>query len=409
MAVEKKMPNTDYQVFKYILNGGKIHSLFQPIVSLRTGEVLGYEALSRGPVDSSFYRPDYLFEYAHRIGEVWKLDLLCREKAIDNGSRFIGKKKLFINIDPLSIRDPEFQRGFTKQKLKEFQLNCADIVMEITEKTAIKDYAAFNEMLNSYREQGYSVAVDDAGSGYSGLRTVAETRPEYIKIDMELVRNVDKDRLKWELLKSIRTFSFSAGIQLIAEGIETIDECKKLIELEIDYGQGYWLGKPEKQGKAIAESVKHFIIQWNQNRRKIAQYGAFFQVKDIAVQDQTLSVHHSVKDADALFMNNNHRQGVVILKEDRPVGLIMRNKLEYLRIKAENEIGLFLEKKVEEVMDEQPMIIPDFLSVKEASFKAITRKEENKYDYIVITREGDYYGIISIAALLETAAGCSEA
>ncbi|RQD69889.1 MAG: EAL domain-containing protein [Tindallia sp. MSAO_Bac2] len=401
MALENKMPNTDYREFARILNQGKIHTLFQPIASLKNGQILGYEALSRGPEDSRFYRPDFLFEFAHRTGEVWKLDLLCREKAIENGRQFAGKQKLFINIDPLSIRDPDFQRGFTKQKLKQFQLDCSDIVMEITEKTAIEDYAAFNSMLNSYREQGYPIAIDDAGSGYSGLRTVAETRPEYIKIDMELVRNIDKDMLKLELLKSIRAFSSSAGIKLIAEGIETIDECRKLMEVGVDYGQGFWLGKPEREPKNIPEKIISIITRWHQSRDRIDKHHDVLRAKELVRQDEALSVKSTVKEARDLFSNNNHLQGIAVTQDNKPVGLVMRNRFDIQQNNADDPDS-FLNKRICEVMKEQPMIIHDNMPVRELALMAVTRREEDIYDYILVTQEDKYMGIVSIASVLET-------
>ncbi len=403
MESRQKTSLNEHQEFENIIKLEQIETLFQPIVSLRSGRILGYEALSRGPKESRFYRPDRMFEYAHKVGEVWRLDLLCRKKAIEKAKNFVGKNKLFINIDPLSIEDSNFQKGFTKEHLKLFQLDSSDIVMEITEKTAIDDYGIFNRLLNSYRDQGYSIAVDDAGSGYSGLRTLAETRPEYIKIDMELVRNIDKDVLKQELLKSIRTFSYTVGIKIIAEGIETLDEIRKLIELGIDYGQGYWLGKPRRKALGIDPKAAVEICNWNASIEKIQSNEEKIRVKDLLREDEALTSEAIVKDVAEKFARNEHVQGIAIVKDHKPIGLVMRNKFEVKKQLAAN-VEEFLKLGVHTVMDHRPLLIESDLSISEVKSMAVARREERIYDYILAVHQGYYQGIVSVASLLQVMA-----
>ena len=396
----KQIPLTDYEEFMRILKHGEINTLFQPIVSLTSGNILGYEALSRGPEGSRFHRPDHLFDYAHEIQEVWKLDFLCRQKAIENAKPFVGEKKLFINIDPLSMKDSSFQQGFTKEYLKSFQLDTDHIVMEITEKTAIEDYGVFNKLLNSYREQGYSIAVDDAGSGYSGLRTLAETRPEYIKVDMELVRNIDKDVLKQELLKSIRTFSYTAGIEMIAEGIETSGELRKLIELGIDYGQGYRLGRPKNEAMEIEEKAMKEIRLWNERLEKIQSKTEVVTAEDLLRRDDILTTKSTVREVYETFLQDEHLQGIAVVQDEKPVGLVMRNKFE-IKKELSPDLEEFLVGGINTVMDFRPLIVNGGLSVEEIRDMAVARREEKIYDYILVVENGEYQGIISVVSLLQ--------
>lgn len=172
--------------FLKILNSKSIDTYFQPIVSLVNGEIIGYEALTRGPVGSPLYYPDILFECAKRFNKIWEFDLLCRLTAIERAKGIIGDKLLFINIDPDIIKDPEFKKGFTKKYLRRYNISPQNIIFEITEHTAISAYKRFKEIIGNYRTQGYRIAIDDAGDGYSGLRMLSEVRPNFIKIDMEL-------------------------------------------------------------------------------------------------------------------------------------------------------------------------------------------------------------------------------
>ncbi|MBM7561607.1 EAL domain-containing protein [Fusibacter tunisiensis] len=129
------------------------------------------------------------------------------------------------------------------------------IVFEITERTAINDMVSFKEILDNYRSQGYMVAIDDAGAGYSGLKTIHEVRPHFIKIDMDLIRNIDKDSFKQSLIKALIDVASTTNIKIIAEGIETKDELKTLILLGVHAGQGYYLRKPDKSFPILDEDL----------------------------------------------------------------------------------------------------------------------------------------------------------
>jgi len=150
--------------FKSVISTNNISTLFQPIISLTDGTVLGYEALSRGPGDSYYYNPHKLFEAAKNYDMLWDLELVCRTKALENSALKLNGKKLFINIDPNTIQDINFKKGFTKEVLGEYMVEPSDIIFEITENTAIKDFKNLRNILDSYVEQGYNIALDDTGS-----------------------------------------------------------------------------------------------------------------------------------------------------------------------------------------------------------------------------------------------------
>jgi EAL domain-containing protein (putative c-di-GMP-specific phosphodiesterase class I) len=151
---------------------------------------------------------------------------------------------LFINVDPNIINDDRFKKGATLEMLAAQDFDLGNIIFEITEKNSIDDYKNFRKVLDHYTSQGYKIAIDDTGAGYSGLRLLAETRPQFIKIDMDLVRDIDKDALKQALMKAFYEFSVVMNMKIIVEGIETLDELNALIQIGIPYGQGYLLQRP---------------------------------------------------------------------------------------------------------------------------------------------------------------------
>lgn len=242
-----------------IIMNQDIRSVYQPIISLVDGSILGYEALSRGPVDSILELPMELLDEAKKQNRLWEVESMLRKKSIENIDGLKENEKLFLNVDPDIIRDPDFQVGMTKELIKKINLKASSVVFEITEKTEIYDYSSFKKLIGNYKEQNYLIAIDDAGAGYSGLNSIAEIQPHFIKIDMQLIRNIDLDNFRQCIIKSLVMLSTCTNIKLIAEGIETFEELKILIDLGVQYGQGYRIEKPNKIIKPISKHVIEFI------------------------------------------------------------------------------------------------------------------------------------------------------
>lgn len=271
-----KKIDTEDKINKYelkrILHSEEITTVFQPIVSLQNGSIIGYEALSRGPKNSFLKYPDKLFATAEKNNMLWDLEYLCRKKAIEKACSMEINKFLFINVDPLIIKDEKFKKGFTKEFLHQYNISPESIIFEITERTAIEDYPSFKAALNNYVEQGYKIAIDDTGAGYSGLKMLSEVKPHYIKIDMDLIRDIDKDSFKQALIKCFVTLSEVTNMKLIAEGIETYEELITLINMGVYAGQGYFIQRPTENTLEITHAIKTLIIQQNNISNKITAF-----------------------------------------------------------------------------------------------------------------------------------------
>lgn len=150
-----------------ILKEGSINPVYQPIVSLEDGSVFGYEALSRISLTSCTTTIEELFQLASQEKKLWELEKLCRTRALKNAFKKPSHSKLFINVDANVINDPELKSGFTGQKLREYHIDTKDIIIEVTEKSAVNNFETFMASINHYRAQEYKIAIDDYGSGYS--------------------------------------------------------------------------------------------------------------------------------------------------------------------------------------------------------------------------------------------------
>ncbi len=230
---------------RQLIRGEEIHTLFQPMVNLKTREIEGYEALSRGPA-GEFERPDKLFKVAYEVDLVLKLERLCRKKALEGAKGLGSEYLLFINVEPESVADPELRQVTSSSLLAESKLSPERIVLEITERTAIDDFNAFRSTLEYFRALGFKVSVDDAGAGYASLQCIAEVKPDFIKMDMSLVRGIEKDEIRQQLVHAFVRFANKTGVKLVAEGIETAAELKALVDLGVEFGQGYHFAYPSE-------------------------------------------------------------------------------------------------------------------------------------------------------------------
>lgn len=226
-----------------ILDGGQVHTVYQPVVDLAQRQVLGFEALSRVPL-RRFATPDAMFKAAHGSDSLWKLERLCRGRALDGLPAMSDDQVLFLNLEPASIQDPELREGSFVERLADVGLSPDRVVLEITEHTAVEDFGATRLLLQELRRTGYRLAMDDVGSGYAGLQAIAEITPDYIKVDMSLVRNIHAHPIKRELISTIRRFSDATGITLVAEGVESTEELASLREVGVRCAQGFLFARP---------------------------------------------------------------------------------------------------------------------------------------------------------------------
>ena len=211
--------------------GGGPQPVYQPIVELTTSVVVGSEALSRFPTGS----PDAWFADATRVGAGEDLELAAVTAALRQRPRTPGF--LSLNVSPAVARSPAFSRLVGGEPL-------GGLVLEITEHERVEDYGALLRQLAPLRAAGLRVAVDDAGAGFASMHHVLALQPEFIKLDISLIRDVHRDPTRRALAGALTLFAGQTGAQVVAEGIETRDELECLRDLGVSLGQGYHLGRP---------------------------------------------------------------------------------------------------------------------------------------------------------------------
>lgn len=237
---------------------------FQPIIyaqsALDIPKVYSYEGLFRMRDDTnSIVPPQLAFMLAEQADLLFSLDLVARRSAVEHFAAAKLRGKLFINFNPSSIYDPSYCLRSTAAAIYELGLTPADIVFEVTETHQSSDLNHLKGILAFYRNAGFKVAMDDIGSGWSGLNLLQKIRPDYVKIDMELVRDIHHDVFKQNIVSSLVNIAKKSGITTVAEGIETEEEAKWLIDNNVDLLQGYLFGRPKFYNQKVSQEALNEI------------------------------------------------------------------------------------------------------------------------------------------------------
>jgi PAS domain S-box-containing protein len=211
---------------------------FKPIRDLGTGEIVGAEALTRF-VSSPFRSPDQWFDEADSIGRGPELEFLALETALLAAVELPAHLYIAVNLSPAACLDPRFN-----DVVRDSGLKPARIVVELTERSAVADYARLAAALAPLRSAGLRIAVDDVGAGFSSMRHILRLGPELIKLDRTIVAGIDSDPNQRALCAAMVSFSSQIGASLVAEGIETHAELRAVTEMGVGAGQGYLLGRP---------------------------------------------------------------------------------------------------------------------------------------------------------------------
>ena len=231
-----------------MLRASSIYSVFQPIVRMpqngEAPEVFGYECLMRGEHNGNVIAPDIMLQMARGADLIFQLDLAARRAAIVGAGRHNIKEKVFINFSPNSIYDPHHCLRSTVNAVEEVGLSRDQVVFELTESERLPALKHLQRIVNFYREEGFQVALDDVGAGYSSLNVLVQLKPDFVKLDMGLVRDVDRDKSKAIVARNLIETVKELELSTIAEGIERPEELDWVRNQGADFAQGYFFARP---------------------------------------------------------------------------------------------------------------------------------------------------------------------
>ncbi len=230
---------------------------YQPIVDMDRKAVFAHEALVRGPAGEGAMSVLSQVDEHNR----YRFDQACRVKAIKGASELGMQQLLSINFLPNAIYKPEVCIRTTLEAARVHNFPLDRIIFEVTEGERVEDGPWFAEILREYKRCGFKTAIDDFGAGYAGMKLLSDFQPDMIKIDMDLIRNVQANRARQAIVHSLVRLCEELDIQVIAEGIETPGERDWLYDNGIRLMQGYLFAKPAFRAMAAVASSAYATAQ----------------------------------------------------------------------------------------------------------------------------------------------------
>lgn len=235
-----------------ILREKRIYSIFQPIVHCRAtreassepDSIFGYECLMRANLNGTTISPLDMLEMARAAGLIFQLDLQARRSSIAAAAQHGIKQKIFINFTPSSIYNPISCLDSTVRLVDELQIPHDQVVFEIIESERLPDMPLTKRIVNFYRDNGFGVALDDVGSGFSTLSLLIDLKPDYVKVDRSLMRRVDQEPDRALIARKLLEVTQELKIVTIVEGIETEDELHWAHEHGAELAQGFLFAPP---------------------------------------------------------------------------------------------------------------------------------------------------------------------
>ena len=212
----------------------------QPIVDVEAGSVYGHEALVRGLNEEPARSVLALVTERNR----YQFDQCCRVRAVETAASLHVDARLSINFLPNAVYRPELCIRTTLEACKVYGFPADRIIFELTEVEKVKDHAHLRAIVDEYRSRGFLTAIDDFGAGYAGLNLLAEFQTDIVKLDMDLIRGIDRDRRRRVIVEGMLEVCSKLSVDVIAEGVETEAEVRALRGMGVRLFQGYYFARP---------------------------------------------------------------------------------------------------------------------------------------------------------------------
>lgn len=387
-----------------IIKDQRLAVVFQPIISLKNGDILGYEALSRTPFEETFRNIEDLFSLAKKYDRLWELERLRQMKTLQSARSFLVppfNKKLFMNVSPQVMKHEKFHTKMTEFFLSEFHISPRNIIFEVTEQSMIDDMQGFQSTLSQYKSDNFSLAIDDAGVEYAGLNAITDFNPNYIKIDMKLIRNIQDHSLQGAIVKGMVEFSKVSNVSLIAEGVETYEELETITRMGVQYAQGYYIQRPHHkiqplEAKLIQDilDIRTIMMQEERNRVQI------IPIEQLSLPTHTISSDTLTIDAYEIMNRDVDCYGLTILEDGKPIGILTKKSMA-LTLSGRYGFTLYQNKPISKIMDHEFLSVDYRMPISIVAELAMDRPQDKLYDFVVVTKDDQYHGSVTIKRMLQ--------
>lgn len=380
-----------------VLQNKSLYPVFQPIVKLDDGSVYAHEALIRGPQGTALHTPDALLRAADEEGLGYAFETACVSATLLSWGRMQTAGRLFVNVSAEALITAYEGRG--KQGLLEwiqdFHVTPRMLVLEITEHERVDNMDRLAEVVQEVRAAGLALALDDFGDGRSSLRLWSQIKPEVVKIDKYFTRNISAHGDKLKTIQALQHIATIFGTALVAEGIETAEDLRVLRDVGIEYGQGYFLGRPDAVPLQWLPALPKQVLQERQvavfpELGRLSQGGHLRSLSLVRAPTVSPETHNDT--LARIFLDNSTLHAVAVVDGERPVGIINRAHFmnEYSKLYYREVWG---RKPCVVHANMEPRLIEREHSVDE--LVGILTSQDQRYlsDGFIATDNGRYVGI----------------
>jgi len=398
-VLEFKSParlSDDERELRRILDGDVLTPVFQPIISLVDAQIIGYEALIRGPEKSRLQMPDTLFAVARDARLLAKLEYACRQVSCEQFVALDLPGKLFLNMSPIAFTASQYRGGVTRKILQRVGLSAERIVFELTESQPLDEIELLRAASAHFQRQGFAVALDDLGAGYAGLRVWSELCPDYVKIDRHFISGIDQDPVKREFVSAILAIAHRIGHRAIAEGIETASELRTLIDLGVDYAQGYFIARPTANPtRSFPAHIRTLRAEASAQR----QLQAAPRVRELLVPVLAVTPETPVAAVAELFAQDAALPCVAVVAAEQALGLVYRGEFlyQYARFGQQSPS---LAPLIHTFISPNTLVVELSTALKQLARILSELPEQYSEDFFLVCDQGRYCGLGRVRDLL---------
>jgi EAL domain-containing protein (putative c-di-GMP-specific phosphodiesterase class I)/GGDEF domain-containing protein len=374
------------EAIRSLISERALRTLFQPIVDGGNRTLLGHEALTRGLL-SGLESPTTLIECATRHGLTLELEMACIESALSAFHAMRVEGRLFLNVLPQTLLEWSSLADWLGSRLEEHRVDPHEVVLEITEHGLTADEKRLAAAVLPLRALGCDIAIDDLGAGTSGLKTWAEIRPDYVKVDRYFVSGIERDPVRAEIFRSLVDIGRITGCRIVAEGIENSEQCALVLELGVDYLQGFFLGRPSRIPLTDAPALGGL--------EAASAAPAAGCAEDLLLNIPAVAADSTVASVVESFREHPQWSALAVLESrdsPRPVGMVYRDQL-LIFLSRPLHPEIYNRKPVTSVMTREPLQVEARARLDQVSRIVTARAAQHQPDDFIITRNGAYLGL----------------
>ncbi len=373
---------------------------FQPILNIHTGKIFAVEALLRNYKEVGFESIFDIFDEVYRKNILYSFDLELRKKTIKKFTEIAIYKdlKLFYNLDNRLFEMSNFTPGNTKKILQEHKIKKDTICFEISERHQLDGVQDMQTIMQHYKDNNYCIAIDDFGVGYSGYKLLHDVKPDILKIDRFFLQDVHKLPKKKVMLKSITQLAVQLGIQVIAEGVETIEELLVCRDVGCHLVQGYLIQKPTTNVHHIKSNYTEISDTVNKDQRSMDKG---YEIRSYIEKIPTLYIKTKMVTVIEYF-KKNHTSSVVpiVNSHNEPIGILEENQIKDFLYSPYGRSLLLHDDSTKSKLKNliNPCAIADINSEISTIIELFSNNPESIG--IIITKDSEYYGFLSARAII---------